>query len=252
MPAAERGHRGRVRIREIQSADDAAFDRAYKLLHDAFPRSELLPRREWVYLMTERALGLWTDINWHLIVAERGRQVVGAASGSYVGNLNVGLIGYIALNPGSRSGGVGPRLRSKLRSCFERDARHIERGPLKALVGEVHLSNPWLGHLVRREGAIALDFPYYQPSLRGRRHPVPMVLYYQPLDRPRSWLAASELRKLLYTLWRRPYRISKPLTRSAFRRMLRALEGRRRIGQRDLPTPRKKPAAKTGARSTKR
>jgi len=248
MPAAERGRPGRVRIREVQSADDPGFDRAYRLLHDAFPRSELLPRREWVYLMTERALGLWTDINWHLIVAERGRRVIGAASGSYMGNLNVGVIGYIALKPGSRSHGVGPRLRARLRAVFERDARRIERGPLKALVGEVHLNNPWLGHLVRREGAIALDFPYYQPSLRGRRNPVPMVLYYQPLDRPRTWLAASELRKLLYSLWRRPYRVSKPLARSAFRRMLRALEGRRRIGQRELPPPRRKQTARTGAR----
>jgi hypothetical protein len=69
-----------------------------------------------------------------------------------------------------------------------------------------------------------------------------MVLYYQPLDRPRTWLAANELKKLLYTLWRRPYRVSKPLRREAFRRMMRALEGRRRIGQRELPPPRPKSA----------
>jgi hypothetical protein len=242
LPVAERRTDNRVRIREIQSADDAAFDRAYQLLHDAFPRSELLPRREWVYLMKERTLGLWTDINWHLLIAERAGRMIGAASGSYVGNLNVGVIGYIALKPGARSHGVGPRLRKRLRALFERDAREAGRGPVKALVGEVHLNNPWLGHLVRREGAIALDFPYYQPSLRGRRDPVPMVLYYQPLDRPRTWLAANELKKLLYTLWRRPYRVSKPLRREAFRRMMRALEGRRRIGQRELPPPRPKSA----------
>jgi hypothetical protein len=38
-------------------------------------------------------------------------------------------------------------------------------------------------------------------------------------------------------MWRRPYRIARPLSRPLFRRMLKALEGRRTIGQRPLPSP---------------
>jgi len=108
---------------------------------------------------------------------------------------------------------------------------------LGAIVGEVREDNPWLRYLVRREGAIALDFTYFQPSLGGGRKAVPLVMYYQPLVRPRRSLGSDELRKLLYTMWRRAYRVARPLRHPEFRRMLRSLAGRRRVGQRALPPP---------------
>lgn len=236
MARAEPSRRPALHIREIRSAKDPAFGAAYGLLRGAFPRVELLPRREWVQLLQERELELWTDVMWHLLVAERAGEVLGAATGSYIGNVNVGMIGYIAVSAEARSQGLGPRLRRRLRQAFERDALRLRGEPLQAIVGEVHADNPWLRHLVRREGALALDFDYYQPSLRPKPDPVPMILYYQPLDRPRKWLGSAELRRLLYALWRRPYRISRPLGRPAFRRMMRQLQKRRRIGVRALPS----------------
>lgn len=232
-----------TRIRELRTAADPGFHAAYRLFRRVFPHAELLPKRDWLTAMRERAEGVWSDLNWHVLVAERRRRVVGAASGSYLGNVNVGIIGYIGLEQGARSGGVGAKLRGRLRIAFQRDARRIRGRPLVALVGEVRVDNPWLRHLVRREGAIALDFPYYQPSLGGRREPVPLVMYYQPLGARRQSLTAAELRRLLYTMWRRSYRIARPLSRPAFQRMLRSLKGRRRIGQRLLaPTPGAVPA----------
>ncbi|MGH7699955.1 MAG: GNAT family N-acetyltransferase, partial [Gemmatimonadales bacterium] len=216
----------RVRIREVRSEADPGFGGGYRLLRRVFPRAEILPRREWVDVMRERNARVWTDLNWHLLVAEHARTIVGAASGAYLGNVNVGVIGYVAVERRWRSHGVGPALRRHLRVAFEGDARRIRGRPLEALVGEVKATNPWLRHLVLREGAIALDFPYYQPPLAGRGTEVPLVLYYQPLTRPRRAVPAAEVRRLLYTLWRRPYRVAKPLARPAFRRMLRALDGR--------------------------
>jgi GNAT superfamily N-acetyltransferase len=227
----------RLTIREVRAAADPAFTAAHQLFRRVFPRAELLPKQEWEYAMRERAAGLWTDLAWHMLVAERGRKLLGAASGSYLGNINVGIIGYIAVEPRTRSRGIGPQLRRRLRLAFERDARRVHGRPLKALVGEVRLDNPWLRHLVRRDGAVALDFPYYQPSLHRSAKPVPLVLYYQPLGAHRSALPATDVRRLLYTMWRRPYRIARPLSRPLFRRMLKALEGRRTIGQRPLPSP---------------
>jgi hypothetical protein len=225
---------GRVSIREIRSADDPAFRKAFKLLRSAFTRVEMLPMRDWRTAMREREAGLWTDLDWHLLVAERGSTVLGAASGSYLGNVNIGVIGYIALRPGDRSSGLGPRLRRRLRQQFERDALRITGRPLMAIVGEVTEDNPWLRHLVRREGAIALDFPYFQPSRGTKRPAIPLVLYYQPVQRRRTFLGALELRRLLYTLWRRWYRVPDPLRKPEFRKMLKSLEGRRRVGQREL------------------
>lgn len=224
---AERGRAPAIRIREIVSADDPAFRSAHALLRRAFTRAEMLPVSDWRNALRERAQGLWTDQAWHLLVAERGKRLLGAATGTYLGNVNAGFIGYIAVEPGARAAGLGPRMRRALRRRFESDAHHSGWPALGALVGEVRADNPWLSHLVRREGAIALDFPYVQPSLGGSRAPVDLVLYYQPLRRRRKSLGAAEVRRLLYTMWRRVYRIPRPLARPEFRAMMRALRGRR-------------------------
>lgn len=228
--------RARITIREIVDQHDPAFRAAHELLRSSFHRAEMLPMSDWRNAMRERQARLWTDVNWHLLVAERNRVVVAACSGSYLGNFNVGIVGYIAVRTAARSAGLGPRMRRALRRRFEADARLVGHERLHAIVGEVREDNPWLRHLVSREGAVALDFPYFQPSLGGSRKAVPLVLYYQPLDRASSSLSAERVRKLLYTMWRRAYRVPRPLQDPAFRRMLRALAGRRRVGQRRLPS----------------
>jgi hypothetical protein len=194
----------------------------------------MLPMRDWRLAMRERTEGLWTDLGWNLLVAERGGQVIGAASGSYLGNVNVGIVGYIALRPEERSKGLGPRLRQRLRRAFEQNSLRIAGRPLDAIVGEVSADNPWLHHVVRQEQAVALDFPYYQPSLGHKKKAVPLVLYYQPLREKRKSIPTNELRRLLYTMWRRTYRVARPLSKPAFRKMLKSLKGRRRIGQMKL------------------
>jgi Acetyltransferase (GNAT) family len=206
---------------------------AHRLLTRIFPRAEMLPRSAWVHVMRERAAGVWTDLNWHLFVARHQGRIVGAATGTYLGHINVGLIGYVAVGSAARSAGIGPRLRWALRLAFERDANRLRSRPLRALVGEVRPDNPWLRRLVGH-GAIALDLPYFQPSLRRRSAEVPLVLYYQPLLANRASLPAREVRQLLYAIWRRAYRVSKPLAHPTFRRMLRAIGGRARVGQRAL------------------
>jgi GNAT superfamily N-acetyltransferase len=210
------------------------FPEAHRLLRREFSREEMLPMQDWRDAMKERAEGLWTDINWHLIIAERDGELLGAASGSYLGNVNVGIVGYLAVRADGRGLGLGPRLRRHLQRAFEQDARRILGRPLDAIVGEVRVDNPWLRTLVRRDGAIALDFEYHQPALGRGRDAVPLVLYYQPLAKPRRAIPAAELKRLLYTMWRRPYRIGRPLSRATFRKMLKGLEGRTRIGQRKL------------------
>ncbi|MEO5567557.1 MAG: GNAT family N-acetyltransferase [Gemmatimonadaceae bacterium] len=224
-----------VHVREILTASEPAFRKAHAMLRKQFPRAEMLPFRDWVNSMREREIGLWTDTRWHLLVAEREGTVIGAASGSYLGNIAVGIVGYVAVLPGTRLNGLGPRMRRALHRCFKRDAREVSSGPLEAIVGEVRADNPWLRTLVRREGALALDFEYMQPSLDDHREPVPLVLYYQPLN-GRQTLDAAYVRRLLYTMWRRMYRIATPMSRPEFRRMIRSLQGRRRIGHRDLDT----------------
>ena len=226
--------RPRLTIREVESAEDPGFKAAHTLLTRTFPRRELLSRGEWADVMRERNAGLWTDLNWHLLVAIRRDRVVGTASGSYVGNRNAGMVGYIAVLPAERGHGVGQRLRRALHEAFEADARRVHGRRLTAIIGEVRPDNPWLRHIVRHNGAIALDFPYHQPPVAWLRRAVPLVLYYQPLGRERRSLRASEVRQLVYTIWRRVYRVGKPLSSKVFRRMMGALSGRKRVGQLEL------------------
>ncbi len=227
----------RVRIREVRQPDDTGLVRAHRLLARVFPRAELLPVREWRYVLRERQAQVWSDLTWHLVLAEWNGRAVGAASGNYLGSLNVGIVGYVAVAPGRRSRGLGPRLRRRLADLFMADARQIRGRALEALVGEVHADNPWLRHLVRREGAVALDFPYRQPALGRSQEAVPLALYYQSLRGQRRSLPASLVRRLLYALWRRAYRVPRPLADPEFRRMLRTIARRRTVGQRVLPAP---------------
>jgi hypothetical protein len=223
-----------VAIREVHSAKDPAFRNAHDLLRRTFHSSEVLSLRDWAQALEERTQGLWSDLSWHLFVATRHGRFVGAASGSYLGNRNVGVVGYIAVVASERGRGAGGRLRNALRRAFEGDAWRIRHRRLSAIVGEVRADNPWLRRLVREQGAIALDIPYYQPSVRWLRSHVKLVLYYQPLTAPRHSLPAADVRQLVYTLWRRVYRVPRPLSSKPFRQMLAALKGRERVGQKRL------------------
>lgn len=209
---------------------DSGISSGHRLLRRIFPSTELVSVVEWRQSLREREAGLWTDVAWHLVVAEAGGEVIGVATGTYLGNVNTGVIGYLAVSRADRHHGLGPRLRARLRNLFQRDARQIGARPLQAVVGEVRRDNPWLRTLARRPRVLVLDFNYLQPGLRPDAHPEPLVCYYESLDRVRRRMPASMLRRLLYTVWRRVYRIARPMSDPAFRRMLRELSGRRWIG----------------------
>lgn len=229
--------------REVLRSDDPVIRRVHRLIRRTFPAHEIVEPNEWRDSLHEREAGLWSDTRWHLMVAEYKGEVVGVASGTYLGNVNIGVVGYLSVAPEARGSGVGSRLRSRLRTLFRRDARSIRGQTLDAVVGEVRRDNPWLRALIRSERVLALDFTYYQPRLRPGDEPVPLVLYYEGIERPRQRLGSARIRTILYSVWRRIYRVRRPLFHTAFRRMLRELERRTSIGEikvRDLP-----PAART-------
>jgi GNAT superfamily N-acetyltransferase len=218
-------------LREVVEPDDSAIAGAHRLLRRTFAKEEMVGRSEWRDSLRERQARVWADIRWHLVVAEHRGRVVGVASGTYLGNVNAGVIGYLAVSPGARGHGVGSTLRAKLRNHFRRDAREVRGAPLQAVIGEVRHDNPWLANLARRKHVLALDFGYAQPSLRREDHPVRLILYYESLGRVRQRLPAALVRKLIYTIWRRVYRIPRPLADREFRRMLADLAAETSIGR---------------------
>jgi hypothetical protein len=218
-----------TRLREIVAPDDPALGPAYDLLTAAFDPEERVPISDWSASLSEKSHSLLADTAWHLVVATQNGSVVGLISGTYLGNVNVGVIGYLAITPAARAQGIGTRLRNRLRHLFDRDAVRISRRPLDAIIGEVSNSNRWIRTLARRPNVLVLDFPYFQPRLSEEHRQLQFHLYYESLQRTRRSLPAGELKKILYAIWRRVYRVPRPLHRAGFRTMLAALEGRRTI-----------------------
>jgi GNAT superfamily N-acetyltransferase len=229
------GARPRIRLREVRHADDPAVAQAHALLRRHFHSGEMVDRGDWEHSLREQAADLWTDIAWHLVVAEVDSQVVGAATGNYLGNVNHGMIGYLVVERTTRGREIGRRLRTRLRTLFERDARRIAGKPLRAILGEVRLDNPWLRTLTRHHLVLPLDFRYLQPRLRRWGRTISLVLYYETFDRRRRQLSSRLLKKLLYTVWRRIYRIARPLQHAPFREMLRELEQKPAVGRLAIP-----------------
>ncbi len=227
--------------REIMHSTDPAIRRVHALVRRTFHSNKLVGIHEWRDSLREQEAGLWADIRWHLHIAEHLGRVVGVASGMYLGNINIGVVGYLAVSASARGLGVGSRLRARLRASFHRDARKVSGKQLEAVIGEVRRDNPWLRSLVRNDRVLALDFTYLQPRLRPGDKPVSLVLYYEGIARPLRRLASARIRTILYTTWRRIYRIARPLAHPEFRRMLKDLEGRVSVGEialGDLPPAR--------------
>ena len=83
--------------------------------------------------------------------------------------------------------------------------------------------------IVRTRGAIPFDLEYYHPgrSLHGDER---YILYRQPIGDARRELPVSLVRRTLYTVYRRGYRVRYPLNRDIFNAMLKQLEGRETVG----------------------
>lgn len=230
---------GRTRIVSLDDPRLPEFQQALKLFTRVFPAAERIDRRYFDDVMAEKRLGLMFPFNTYFFVALRGGKVVGFCSGTYMAVVNMGFVGYLAVDPAMKGAQIGSRLRRRMVEAMRRDARANGCTDLSGVAGEVETDNPWLRHLVERRGALALDFDYRQPALRPGTREVPLTLYIEPTSRhaPRS-LPTWQVKALVYALYRRLYRVRFPLRLASFRRMLHALDGRRRIGRRELPPAR--------------
>ena len=205
------------------------------LYNRAFPDSERSDPQYFAHILEEKRLGLLYPFNFHYLVARVDERAAGLATGHYLALVNMGFVGYLAVHPDIKGARIGSRLRQRLVTEFRRDARAAGYKDLLAIVGEVEAVNPWLKHLIRNRGAFAVDIDYRQPALKTHLDDVPLVLYVEPIARPIKRVAAEDIRKLLYEIYRRIYRIRFPLKNRTLARMMQELEGRKSIGPKKLP-----------------
>jgi ribosomal protein S18 acetylase RimI-like enzyme len=216
---------------ELKDERDPVTTAALELIAEIFPRSERQPLHELALEVQEKRLGLLVDYDFHLLAGvDPQGNVGGVVAGVYLGGVNAGFVTYLAVRGELRSAGLGRQLRTLLVEQFRSDARRTGWDDLAWVVGEVRIDSPWLERLVRERGAIPFDLVYYHPGTGPNRNDPTWVLYRQPVSDMRREISADEARRLLYSIWRRAYRVRYPLDRDGFCAMLEEIGDRETVG----------------------
>lgn len=245
--------RPRIVIETLSHHRDRGFSGMMNLFERIFPAKEKIDRSYFEDILAEKRMGLLDPFNTHVLVAKRGRRVLGFATGTYLAVVNMGFVGYLAIDPASKGLRLGGRLRTRLVEEMRKDARAAGHEDLEGVLGEIEPDNPWLRHLVRERKVLALDIDYRQPPLRKESPEVPLVLYVESIGEPIRRLEARRVRAILYAIYRRLYRLRFPLREPSFRTMLKSLGRRRLVGALKLaPTARSRAAARPPASPTSR
>ena len=221
----------RSRVVELGDERTPMAQQALELIAESFDPHERHSLSALRTELTEKRLGLLVPYDYHLLVmlGEQG-EVVATIAGVYLAGLNAGFITYLAVRPELRGKRLGRQIRGGLVEIFREDARRNGREELAWVLGEVRTDSPWLRALVRGGQAIPFDLTYYHPGMEPGESPDRYVLYRQPVGDPRPELPAAEVRQIVYSIWRRAYRVGYPVYREAFRAMLAELEGEETVG----------------------
>lgn len=220
-----------IRIAEIGDERDPLAAAALGVLEDVFAVADRQPSAELRSEIAERRLGMLTGSSFHLLaaVAPEDPTPAGVIVGLYLDTVNAGLILYLAVRPEYRGRRIARMLRPRLIEVFRENARNAGGVDLAWILGEVRADSPWLRRLVRTRGAIPFDLDYLHPGMSpggAERY----VLYRQPVADARRELPAQLVRRILYAIYRRGYRVRYPLQRAGFKYMLHQLEGRHTVG----------------------
>lgn len=220
-----------VRVVEILDEREPLADAALALITDMFAPADRQPLAELRSELAERRLGMTSGSYLHLLAAveEGSTEPAGIIVGVYLDRVNAGFISYLAVRHNFRGQRIARVLRPRLIETFTEDARREGREDVAWILGEVRRESPWLRRLVRTRGAIPFDLRYYHPgmSLDGGEE---YVLYRQPVSDMRRELPVALVRRILYAIYRRAYRVRYPLQRDIFADMLRQLECRSTVG----------------------
>ncbi len=204
---------------------------ALQLLEATFDRGPWQPLVELRSEIAEKRLGLLSAYDFHLFAAldDQGG-VTGTAVGVYLEGVNAGFITYLAVHAEHRGRKIARALRSALVDRIRVDARAGDWDELAWVLGEVRHDNPWLERLVRERGVFPFDLDYFHPGVRPETAGTRYVLYRQPVGDDREELPAQLVRRVLYSIFRRAYRVTYPLESAPFTHMLEQLEGRTTVG----------------------
>lgn len=220
-----------VRYTEVLDERSEVGRRALELIRRTFPRQDRHSIDELRSELEEKRRNLLSPYDFHLLAMVDSRaEVVAVAAGVYLAGVNCGFVDYLAVDESFRRQRLGHVLRAHLLECFRASARASGQARLAWILGEVRLDSPWLLDLVRN-GAVPFDLTYYHPGMASGESEDRYVLYREPEADRRRELPTDEVRRILYAIYRRAYRVRYPLLRENFRAMLEEIEGRESVGE---------------------
>jgi GNAT superfamily N-acetyltransferase len=225
MASVER-RRARIQIVEVVDEREPLAEAALELIAEIFPSYERQPLSELRSEIEEKRRHLLLPFDFHLFAAVRhSHDVLATVSGVYLAGINAGFITYLAVREEARGHRLAQRVRAALVEAFRADARRVGYEDLAWVLGEVRTDGHWLPSLIDKRGAIPLDLVYYHPGMLLEGGPT-YALYREPIGDHRQELPAEEVRRIIYAVWRRGYRVRYPLERVTFQAMMEELEGR--------------------------
>ena len=217
----------RVDVQEITYGDGRRVLEAYALLHDVLGAGAVEDKDSFL-----RSVSPETDaaVVPRLVCAIQGSQVLGVALGAYLRNLNMGMILYGAVAAGVRRRGTYTKLRSRLVSAFNRDARAGRpNGPesettdseVVYVISEVDQDSQLFRQYVVERGAFVAPCDYEQPATQGLL-PRRLKLVLQPIAR-RVPPSRDELESIVREIYERIYRLPDVGRDTQFRRIVESI-----------------------------
>jgi GNAT superfamily N-acetyltransferase len=213
---------------ELHEFDESSplTEGALALIESTFDRPERQGIAQLRSEVEEKRLGLLYSYDFHLFgVADAEDHVLGTIVGAYLESVNCGFVTYLAVTPDARGDGIGEQLRARLVAAFRENARDAGYDDLDFVLGEVRSASPWLQKLIDG-GAIPFAIDYHHPGMTPGAGQPAYTLYREPISGTREELSPQQVRRMLYSIYRRVYRVRYPLERPGFRVMIDELAER--------------------------
>jgi ribosomal protein S18 acetylase RimI-like enzyme len=219
-------------IHVIEETEESSprVEQALRLIEENFERPDRQGLAELRSEIAEKRLGLLSSYDFHMFVAAEGggtvedadEVVIGTIVGAYLEGVNCGFITYLAVAEQARGRGTAQKLRTALVEAFRANARNAGYDDLDYVLGEVLSDSAWLQRLLDA-GAEAFRIRYYHPGMAPGSAQPEYTLYREPIGGRRGPIEPALARRMIYSIYRRAYRVRYPLERPGFRAMIEEL-----------------------------
>lgn len=205
-----------IEIRPVKTPTSPEFVRCIELYEEAFPEGERETREAIQAWLTAASQDQLVPDNYHILaMIDRARDhVCGVVFFHYLGAVGCGFIGYLVIEAGRQSRGLGSTLLQAVPEMLRRDAQRMGHELPLGLLTELdkeRADEPTTYARFRfwqRHGFLPLELDWRYPRLHNGEPPTAMYLAYAPIDLCAGWLPLKEQRaqELVIAIYQGVYR----------------------------------------------